>query len=196
MENNFGRTLCELRTARNLSQNELAKLLFVERSTVTNWENGRRIPSIDMMIVIADFFGVEVHVFLEDNDKREEKYKVILIDDEKIILTSEVRVLTETMPNAEIKGFTRPSEAIAYAKENKVSIAFLDIELGKISGLDICRELLSINPCTKVIFLTAYPNYSLEAWATGACGFLVKPLTENDVKTQLLRLRFPLGGQS
>lgn len=32
--------------------------------------------------------------------------------------------------------------------------AILDIELGKASGLDLCRALLEINPCTKVVYLT------------------------------------------
>ena len=66
--------------------------------------------------------------------------------------------------------------------------------MGKSNGLDICHELLQINPRTNVIFLTSYIDYSFDAWKTGACGFLMKPLTEEKVKKQLSLLRYPFGG--
>ena len=56
----------------------------------------------------------------------------------------------------------------------------------------MCRKLLEINPCTNVIYLTAYPDYSLDAWNTDACGFMVKPLTPEGVRMHLKKLRFPL----
>ena len=43
-----------------------------------------------------------------------------------------------------------------------------------------------------VVFLTAYPDYSLDAWKTDAVGFLLKPLTPEGVKEQLKKLRYPL----
>ena len=61
-------------------------------------------------------------------------------------------------------------------------------------ALDLCRELLQINPRTNVVFLTAYLEYSFEAWDTRACGFLLKPITTDAVRKQLLKLRFPLKG--
>ncbi len=86
------------------------------------------------------------------------------------------------------------AEATAFARANKVQITFLDIEMGRISGLDVCRELLEINPRMNVIFLTAYREYALDAWDTGACGFLVKPLSVEAIRQRLSMLRFPMGG--
>ncbi|MBE6003207.1 MAG: response regulator [Lachnospiraceae bacterium] len=51
---------------------------------------------------------------------------------------------------------TRPSEAVEYAKTNRIALAFLDIEMGKTNGLELCRTLLEINPRTNVVFLTSY----------------------------------------
>jgi len=99
--------------------------------------------------------------------------------------------LEEALPNATVTGFTRPSEAIEYAKANRVALAFLDIELGKASGLELCQTLLQINPRTNVIFLTAYGEYSLDAWSTGASGFMLKPITLEGVAAQLKNLRYP-----
>ena len=98
------------------------------------------------------------------------------------------------MPNATVAGFQWPQEAIDYAKANRIDLAMLDIEMGTASGLDLCRTLLDINPCTNVVYLTAYPDYALDAWDTGACGFMVKPLTPESVRKQLKMLHFPLGG--
>ena len=63
--------------------------------------------------------------------------------------------------------------------------------MGAASGLDLSRTLLEINPCTNIVFLTAYADYSLDAWNTEASGFLLKPLTPEGVKEQLKKLRYP-----
>ena len=98
----------------------------------------------------------------------------------------------ESAPSDSIRYIrTRPSEAVDFAKTNRVALAFLDIELGNTSGLDLCRTLLEINPRTNVVFLTAYSGYSLDAWSTGASGFMLKPITLEGVKAQLANLRYP-----
>ena len=67
----------------------------------------------------------------------------------------------------------------------------LDIEMGNSSGFELCRMLHEINPTTNVVFLTAYADYSLDAWKTEASGFILKPLTAEGVKEQLKKLRYP-----
>ena len=73
---------------------------------------------------------------------------------------------------------------------------FWTIELGTANGLDLGHKLLEINPCTNVVYLTAYPDYALEAWETDACGFIVTPLNPEGVRRQLKKLRYPfsIGG--
>ena len=117
-----------------------------------------------------------------------------MVDDENIILKGELTLISKLIPNASITGFTSPSEALRYAKSNRVHLAFLDIELGKISGLDLCRKLIEINPRTNVIYLTAYPDYALDAWDTGACGYAVKPISSEQLRDKLSRLKFPIRG--
>lgn len=116
---------------------------------------------------------------------------VIMVDDSRVILVDSLSVLEEVLPNAAITGFIRPSEAIEYAKANRVALAVLDIELGTANGFDLCRALLEINPHTNVVFLTAYSDYSLDAWNTEAAGFMVKPLTPEGFRAQLRKLRYP-----
>lgn len=124
----------------------------------------------------------------------DETPNVIMVDDRKIILVGGLSVLEQAMPNATVIGFTRSSEAIEYARANRIALAFLDIELGKTNGLELCRALLDINPRTNVVYLTAYSGYSLEAWDTGASGFMLKPITPEGVQAQLRNLRYPFHG--
>ncbi len=101
-------------------------------------------------------------------------------------------VIETVLPTANIFGFTKISEVIDFASKNKISIAFLDIEIGTGNGLDLCKKLLEINPRTNVIFLTAYVKYSFEAWSTGASGYLLKPVTVENLMEQLKNLRYPI----
>jgi DNA-binding LytR/AlgR family response regulator len=120
-----------------------------------------------------------------------------MVDDRKLILTGGLPILEEVLPNANVTGFTDAIETIEYAKSNRVALAFLDIELRNTSGLELCRELLKINPRTNVVFLTAYSEYSLDAWSTGASGFMLKPITPEGIREQLKNLRYPFwtGGE-
>lgn len=192
----FAENLKELRIKANLSQRELAERMFITRSTVTHWESGRRLPDASMIFRLAECLDVNVSVLLSAAAESDDCPNVIMVDDSKIVLTGGLPVLGAALPNAAVIGFTKPSQAIEYAKSNRVALAFLDIELGAASGLDLCRTLLDINPHTNVVFLTAYREYSIDAWSTGASGFMIKPITVEGVQAQLQNLRHPfsLGG--
>ena len=192
MTTRFSKILKMLRTERGISQIQLAERLFVDRSVISRWESGNRIPDNMMIARLAKLLDVDINFLLNAAAESDESPKVILVDDTKIILKGGIPILEQVMPNAMIAGFTRPSEAVEYSKANQIALAFLDIELGKTSGLDLCHTLLEINPRTNVVFLTAYVGYAFDAWSTGACGFMRKPLTPESVRDQLKKLRYPV----
>lgn len=187
----FAETLKKLREERGLSQKQLGQQMFVNHSTIARWENASRLPDAAMILRLAKCLGVDANELIQLVVQSEDSPNVILVDDSKVILSDGLTVLEEVMPNATVTGFIWPPEAIEYAKQNQIALAILDIELGTASGLDLCRTLLEINPRTNIVFLTAYPDYSLDAWKTEASGFMVKPLTPEGVKEQLKKLRYP-----
>ena len=187
-------TLRRLRMEKGLSQQQLADMLFVTRSTVARWETGSRMPDAAMISRLSDCLGVEAGTLLAGAAEQDECPDVIMVDDERIVLKGGLPILEEVLPDASVTGFTRCAEAVEYARTHPVALAFLDVEIGQTSGLDLCRELLRINPRMNVVFLTAYLEYSFEAWDTGACGFLLKPITADAVRKQLQKLRYPLKG--
>lgn len=187
----FSETLRKLREERGLSQKQLGKQMFVNQSTIARWENGTRLPDAAMITRLAKCLGVDANALFQLVAQSEGSPNIIIVDDNRVILSGSVAVLEEAMPNATITGFILPEEAIEYAKINPVAMAFLDIELGSDNGLDLCRKLLDINPCSNIVFVTAYMDYSFEAWKTMAIGFILKPLTLESVREQLGKLRYP-----
>lgn len=193
----FSETLKKLRTEKGLSQQALAEKMYVTRSAVARWESGSRLPDITMLSRLSGVLGVDVRTLLSAVAQSDEFPNVILVDDIKLILTGALSIIEEVMPNATVTGFTQADEAIEYAKANRVALAFLDIELRNTSGLELCRELIRINPHTNVVYLTAFSDYAFDAWSTGASGFMLKPITPEGVSEQLKNLRYPFwtGGE-
>lgn len=190
MQNSFSKILKQKRTQAGLSQEMLAQQLFVTKPTVARWESGKRLPDATMIVKIAECLDTSVDVLMNAASESDEAPNIIVVDDNKAVLTDSLSVLGEVFPNAVITGFFRPNEAIEFAKANRIALAFLDIEMGTVSGLDVCNTLLEINEHTNVIYLTAYSDYSLDAWDTGAVGFMLKPITPEGVGKQLKRLKF------
>jgi DNA-binding LytR/AlgR family response regulator len=65
-------------------------------------------------------------------------------------------------------------EALAYLQDHTVDLIFLDINLPKLSGMQL-SQLLSGNQ--KIIFTTAYSSYAVESYAVNALDYLLKPIT-------------------
>lgn len=192
MANTFGERLKDIRIKKGITQQKLAEEVFTTRSTLANWETGRRIPDIMTIKRLADYLEIDVRILLGDVSSQSEKVEIIILDDERFSLSDSISVLEKALPEASIIGFTKTKEAIEYCRHIKVDIAFLDIEIGVPSGLDVCKQLLMINPKTNIVFLTAFEKYAFNAWDAGACGFLLKPLTIKDVHHQLTLLRHPI----
>ena len=193
----FKDTLRNLRTERGLSQQQLAELLFVDRSTVASWETGRRVPDLATLNKVSAALNVDF-TSLISGQVTDIRQNVIMVDDESIILTGSRPVLQKVFPLAEISCFRKASEALEFAKSNSVAFALIDIELGssQLGGIDLSKKLLEIDPSMNVIFVTSYPDFALKAWSTGACGFLLKPLNEDDLQECLNHLRFTNNGVS
>ena len=190
----LGETLRRLRMKQGLSQQQLADTIHVDRSSVSNWEADRRIPDLNTITQLADFFNINVNELVAANITNAKNINIIMVDDEKLILDGDIDILRDFFPNANINGFTTVQSVLAYAENNKVDLAFLDIEIGSMNGIELCRRLLKQNPRTNIIYLTGYSDYAIDAWTTGASGFLLKPLSGEKVLQAIGMLRYPMGG--
>ena len=64
----FSEKLSQLRKSKNMTQEELAEMLFVSRAAVSKWEQGRGLPNIDSLKAIAVLFGVTVDELLSGEE--------------------------------------------------------------------------------------------------------------------------------
>ena len=118
--------------------------------------------------------------------------KIIAVDDEKIALQGLLMSIEKAAPYAKITGFRYASDAIEYMKNEMCDIAFLDIEMKGINGVELARELKAINPNINIIFSTGFGSYRDVAFDLHASGYLIKPITEEGVKRELDNLRRPV----
>ncbi|MFC9709031.1 response regulator [Paenibacillus sp. NPDC056933] len=104
--------------------------------------------------------------------------KAILIDDELLALSYlELQLMKMDNFSLEIIGkFTNPYDAMAIVKHTKVDIAFIDIELPEINGIELAERLLEDHPGLMVVFVTAYQEYAVEAFELNAMDYIVKPV--------------------
>lgn len=89
----FGDVIKKLRTAHNLNQVQLAGKLNISKQTVSNWENNNILPSIEMLVKIAQFFMVSTDYLLE-LDQREYLEITGLTDEQTAHIKEIIRDIT------------------------------------------------------------------------------------------------------
>lgn len=118
--------------------------------------------------------------------------QIIIVDDEPIILQGEAALVQKVLPDASVRAFSSPREAMQFARSNRVDIALLDIRMNGGSGVELGRGLKWIQPDVNIIFVTAYDHYYADAMQMHASGYLLKPLQEDQLLEELQDLRHPV----
>ena len=95
-------------------------------------------------------------------------------------------------PDADITAFEYPDELLGDAKENGCDIAFLDIHMSEMTGVELAKELKAVNPKMNIIFVTGFSEYAGDAMELHASGYIMKPVTKEKVERELCDLRFPI----
>ena len=118
--------------------------------------------------------------------------KIIAVDDEPIALEGLLDVIHEAAPQAQLNGFEYPEDALAFVDSHGCNIAFLDVEMPEMSGVELATELKLRNPDVNIIFATGFGEYRKEAYELHASGYLTKPITVDKVRRELMELRRPI----
>lgn len=118
--------------------------------------------------------------------------RFFVIDDEEFALERLVRELKTASPDSEIQAFIDPYEMIDSAKMNGCDVAFLDVRMGGMTGVELAKRLKEIIPRLNIVFVTGYGEYANEAMKLHASGYLMKPVTAEDIAKELKDLRHPV----
>lgn len=116
--------------------------------------------------------------------------KVICVDDEILLLNRLVKQCGEIEQFSDVKGFVKSRDALEYLDNgNGVDLAFLDIDMPVINGLDLAKAIKSRYPKTAIVFTTAFIQYALDAYNILALGYLLKPIKKEDIVKVLDQLK-------
>lgn len=116
---------------------------------------------------------------------------IIAVDDEPLALASLVRQLKNVFPSQPILEFYSPAVALEAMQTTPVDIAFLDVEMCDLNGIQLGLHFKQVNPAINIIFVTAYAEYALDAFKMRASGYILKPATHEAIREEINNLRMP-----
>ena len=123
---------------------------------------------------------------------------IIVVDDERMPLEYMKKTIESVLSGATVTGFMKPSEALEHARslqENEskyIDLAFLDIEMAGMNGLQLAKCLKDINNRINIIFTTGHSQYAVEAYAIHASGYLLKPISTDSILEAMNYLFHPV----
>jgi DNA-binding LytR/AlgR family response regulator len=108
-------------------------------------------------------------------DMKNERVRALIADDEPRARQFLEKLLGE-QADLEVVGAARGGvEALSLCHRLKPDVAFLDIHMPDLSGLEVARQLVRVGPPV-VVFVTAYDKYAVEAFEVAALDYLLKPI--------------------
>ncbi|MBR1393321.1 MAG: response regulator [Ruminococcus sp.] len=117
------------------------------------------------------------------------------LDDEQLAVKSLIRRLRRIDPGGVHEGFVRLADFMDFADSRHIDIVFLDIDLGgAVNGLDLIRHLYEKHGDMNIIIYTGHPDpeYKVAALDSSVCGYIVKPVSEEELRTAIARVRIPI----
>ena len=108
--------------------------------------------------------------------------RVICVDDEQLILDNFKNRVSDFKQIQSLHLFADAKEALEWVKGNPVDVAFLDIEMGGINGVELARMFKEIDRDIRIFFVTAFEQYALDAFKVDALGYILKPYSKQDLQ--------------
>ena len=118
---------------------------------------------------------------------------IFAIDDEKIALSELVDAINKALPSADTESFLRSSDALKRIKteEARPDVVFSDIRMPGLDGLQLAVEIKKYSPDTKIVFVTGYSEYAMDAFKVHANGYLMKPVLPENITEEMDFLQLP-----
>ncbi|SEF79576.1 Response regulator receiver domain-containing protein [Eubacterium ruminantium] len=120
----------------------------------------------------------------------------ISCDDQVNVAEEIARMMGEIDPAGKHVAFGNAPDALKYTKENLPDVAWLDIEMPGMSGLEFAMEIKKISPKTNIIFVTGHEKFAYQSMQLHASGFILKPATIEALRRELDNLRVPVKKRS
>lgn len=109
----------------------------------------------------------------------------IAVDDEALMLGALVAALEASPDITEVAKFSDCEAALDYVRSNPIDVAFLDINMRGMGGLALAESILDACSYCKIVFCTGYEEYAIPAFKLHASGYLMKPISAEDVQGEI-----------
>lgn len=115
--------------------------------------------------------------------------RAIIVDDEQIMLRSLMR-LSKGISNLNvIAQFENPEEALLFVQENAVELAFLDIKMPGMNGIELAVKIREICPSILIVFISAYDEYIRDSNLIGGDYYIVKPYKKETIEMMMQKMQ-------
>lgn len=117
---------------------------------------------------------------------------ILAVDDEYHALKMMEQAIKDAVPGAMTYSCSDPISAIDVAQKMQLDVAFLDIHMPEMTGVELAKRLKDINPKINIVFATAFSEHAMEAIEIRSSGYIMKPITSDAVKVEMENLRHPI----
>ncbi|RDZ27800.1 LytR/AlgR family response regulator transcription factor [Lysobacter silvisoli] len=116
--------------------------------------------------------------------------KAVIAEDEALLRQALLDLLTTAWPQLDVVASCEDgAEALEAIAAHQPEVAFLDIRMPGLSGLDVAAAAAEASPRTHVVFVTAYDQYAIDAFERGAVDYLLKPIAPERMAATVQRLQ-------
>jgi two-component system LytT family response regulator len=112
---------------------------------------------------------------------------ILIVDDEPLAIARLTRLLT-SLGHTFITAASNAPEAILLAHDQKFDVAFLDISMAGMDGIELGYALRYDHEDLAIIYQTAYDHHALKAFDVGAVDYLLKPYTVENLERAIARV--------
>ncbi len=116
-------------------------------------------------------------------------FNAIIVDDEKPALDVLGLLLEKTGQICVVGAFMSAADALAEMQRLKLDVAFIDIEMSDMSGLELAEKIIDTGINIEIVFVTAYDKYAFEAFRVNAIDYILKPFSLDDITQAITRLK-------
>ncbi len=116
--------------------------------------------------------------------------RAVVAEDEALLRTELLSLLREAWPELEVVAACEDGGAALEAiATHKPEVAFLDIRMPGLTGLEVAGAAAEASPATQVVFVTAYNQYAIDAFERGAVDYLLKPIARDRLAATVKRTK-------
>jgi len=116
--------------------------------------------------------------------------RAVIAEDEPLLRSALNRLLNEAWPELDIIAeCDNGADALDAIAAQQPDVAFLDIRMPGLSGLEVAAAAAEASPATQVVFTTAYDQYAIDAFERGAIDYLLKPIAIERLAATVERLK-------